>query len=107
MLRDLSTTNTDTSIAIRRSRPEDAGPIWLLSLLDTRPMPPAPYLVAEIEGELVAAISLATEAVVADPFRRTADAVALLRLRAAQLGGESEIGERRTRRRLLRPAPAA
>jgi hypothetical protein len=43
-------------------------------------------------------VSLASGAVVADPFRFTGDAVAILRLRAAQVGMTSELAERRTHR---------
>jgi hypothetical protein len=41
---------------------------------------------AEMDGRLLAAISVADGAVVADPFTRSAAAVELLRLRARQLG---------------------
>ncbi len=42
-------------------------------------------LVAEIEGEVVAAVSLADGASIADPFSRTDELRSLLELRAAQL----------------------
>ena len=44
-----------------------------------------PFLVAELSGEIVAAMSLATGAIVANPFRRTLEASDLLRLRAGQI----------------------
>ena len=50
-------------------------------------MPPAPLLLAESDGEVVAALSTVTGDVVTDPFRATADLVELLRLRSAQLHG--------------------
>jgi hypothetical protein len=40
---------------------------------------------AELDGRLMAAISLTDGNVVADPFHRTADLVALLRVRATQV----------------------
>jgi hypothetical protein len=49
-------------------------------------MPAGPFLVAELGGEIVAARSLSTGGVVADPFRLTSDIVAMLRLRAGQTG---------------------
>lgn len=42
---------------------------------------------AEVDGRLLAALSLDDGAVVADPFRPSSAAVELLRLRARQLGG--------------------
>jgi hypothetical protein len=45
-------------------------------------------LLALVEAERVAALSLYDERVVANPFAGTHDAVALLRLRAAHLLGE-------------------
>jgi hypothetical protein len=70
-------------------------------------------LVAEADGTLVAARSLATGATIADPFRPTADVTALLALRAAALtnggtaAGRRGIVERlglRARRVASRPA---
>ncbi len=65
---------------------------------------------AEVDGRLVAAVSLLDAGVIADPFQPTAAAVELLRLRARQLRGETP----RPRRRRLRlsamrrrPAPAS
>jgi hypothetical protein len=46
---------------------------------------------AEVEGKLVAAISLADGEVIADPFRPTAATVELLELRARQLGGSTAV----------------
>src|SRR3989442_759033 len=98
--------STTAPIAIRRSAPGDGDRIRLLARLDDRRIPAGPCLVAEIEDEMVAALSLVTGAAVSDPFRPTADALALLHLRAAQLGVVPALAGR-PRRRLLRPAPAA
>jgi hypothetical protein len=69
--------------------------------LDTRPVPPGPHLVAEREGRIEAAISLGTRELIANPFSRTADLCALLRLRAAELAAAAEpdapIGDLRPR----------
>jgi hypothetical protein len=54
--------------------------------------------VAEVAGEIEAAVSLSNGAVVANPFRLTSDAVAMLRLRAAQVGDGGELTERRRTR---------
>ena len=52
-------------------------------------------------------MSLSSGAVIADPFRRTADAVDLLRLRAAQIAErEQAVTARRSRTELKRAALA-
>jgi len=56
-----------------------------LAGLDGHPLPAGPHLVAEVDGSPVAALSLPTGTAVADPFRRSAGLVELLRVRAGQL----------------------
>jgi hypothetical protein len=73
------------SVLVRRAAPRDDARIRTLARLDDRRLPGGPFIVAELGGEIVAALSLKTRAVVADPFRRTADAGALLRMRADQI----------------------
>ncbi len=74
-----------SEIAIRSARPGDAAEIRRLAHLVDRTVPAAPMLVAETDGTVVAALSTSSNEVVTDPFRATADLVALLRLRSAQL----------------------
>jgi hypothetical protein len=93
------TSTTSESVLMRRASSSDTARIRLLARLDDRRMPAGPFLVAELGGEIVAARSLSTGAVVADPFRLTADAVAMLALRASQIGPSSELGARRAARR--------
>jgi hypothetical protein len=76
---------SDPPLTIRSSRHADRGAIARVAQLDSQWPPREPLLVAEVGDEIVAALSLETDAVVANPFKRTADAVALLRLRAEQL----------------------
>jgi hypothetical protein len=52
-------------------------------------------LVAEVEGSVLAAISIAGGEVLADPFSRTAELRSLLELRAAQLRRRDRIRHRR------------
>jgi hypothetical protein len=72
------------AVTIRRAVAADARALERLAQLDCGRVPAGEVLVAEVGGELLAAVSVASGAVVADPFRRTADIVALLRVRAAQ-----------------------
>src|SRR3954469_25251544 len=70
-----------TAISIRPARSDDFTSLWSVATLDSAVLPPEPLMVAEEDGQMVAALSLASGDAVADPFRRTAEAVALLKLR--------------------------
>ena len=72
------TTPLSTTIQIRSASAADARTIARLAALDsTRPFSGA-ALIAEIDGEPQAAMSLDTGKVVADPFARTAELVDML-----------------------------
>ncbi len=73
------------SIAIRPARQDDYVALWSVASLDSAVVPPEPLLVAETDGEIVAALSLESGEAIADPFQRTAEAIALLEARADQL----------------------
>jgi hypothetical protein len=101
----MSTTPTTTeAVLMRRATADDAARIRTLARLDDKRMPAGPFLLAEVGGGIVAARSLSTGTVIADPFRLTSDIVAMLRVRAAQV---SELDERRERRNSFRYAVAA
>lgn len=84
---------------MRRATAADSARIWELARLDDKRLPAGPFLVAELGGEIEAAVSLSSGTVVANPFCLTADAVAMLRLRAAQVNHRGEPTEHRARRR--------
>jgi hypothetical protein len=63
----------------------DESALLRLAERDSSVVPAGRVLAAETCGRLVAAISLETRTVIADPFLATADAVELLRRRAAQI----------------------
>ena len=75
-------TSTSPSITLRPATAADEPWLVRLAALDSRPLPDGNLLVAERDGQIVAAVAPATLEVVADPFRRTADAVTLLRQHA-------------------------
>jgi hypothetical protein len=89
------TTILHDGISIRRLGPGDRDEVDRLVQLDSRPRPEGELLGVEIEGRLLAAISLATGDSIADPFSRTGELRALLELRAAQLRRRSSDGRRR------------
>ena len=71
-------------ISIRPVHRDDYVALWSVAALDSALVPAEPLLVAEADGEIVAALSLAGGESIAHPFRPTAETVALLRLRASQ-----------------------
>jgi hypothetical protein len=95
------------SVTIRHAFPDDALALVRLAALDSSKVPPRPLLVAEMDGEVRAALSMRDGAVIADPFYRTAAAVQLLRARAEQLAAELAASQRPRRRTRLGPARAA
>jgi hypothetical protein len=74
-----------SSLTLRFASTADAEAIERLAQLDSRRAPSGPVLVAEVGGELWAALSLDDHHAVADPFRPTGELVALLAERARQI----------------------
>jgi hypothetical protein len=89
----LGMTSSVDNLTIRRATSGDGAALERLARLDSRRPTAAPHLVADADGRLVAALSLADGSAVADPFVRSAPAVDLLRERARQLARD----ERRAR----------
>jgi hypothetical protein len=73
-----------SEITIREARDADSSGIRRLAALDDRAVPRGAALIAFVDGRLAAARSVSRGETVADPFIRTADAIALLDLRARQ-----------------------
>jgi hypothetical protein len=88
------------AVGLRLAGADDAHLLARLAALDDAPALQGRVLLALIDGEAVAALSLLDGRVLANPFIATSEAVALLRLRSEHLSG------RRAHRRLrsiLRP----
>jgi hypothetical protein len=77
--------NLGPTVVIRAARGSDGPVLRRLAALDSSELPAGDLLVAEADGTLVAAMAIESGEHVADPFRRTADVLALLSLRAARL----------------------
>jgi hypothetical protein len=86
------------ALVIRPAYPDDATALERLARLDSQRPLPGPFVVAERDGRLLAALSTPDGRTIADPFTPTADLVALLRLHAA------DTARSRGRRELLRRA---
>jgi hypothetical protein len=83
---------TENTLTIRPADLADLAGLDRLAALDSASPPTGEVLVAEVGGELWAAISVETGAAIADPFRPSGDLVELLRHAS---------GERRASRRSL------
>jgi hypothetical protein len=90
---------SDPAVELRPARADDDAVVRDLAALDDAAPLEGPALLAIVGGKAVAAIALADERVVANPFVPTAHAVSLLRLRASHLSPVS----RRHRRRIHLP----
>ena len=73
------------TLTLRHAVPADADELDRLAQLDSRRAPRGVVLVAEVGGELWAAISLDDMHAVSDPFRPAGELLALLVARARQL----------------------
>ena len=79
------------SVAVRLARPDDEAAIWRIAALDGRKAPRGQVLVAEADGEVIAALSVTDGDRAADPFRWTSDVMALMEMRAEQLAGAGAV----------------
>jgi hypothetical protein len=86
---------------------DDERSLHRLAALDSTPVAPAPpLLVAEVEGELKAALSLSDGGTIADPFYASAELVSLLRAHADQAGARGLRPQAPRRWRRLAPSSA-
>lgn len=70
--------SADSTVTVRRSREDDAPGLRDLADLDSARLPAGVMLIAEVDGELRAAVSLDGRSVIADPFHHTRHLVDLL-----------------------------
>jgi hypothetical protein len=83
-------------VLIRYSRDEDWPALERLGALNGRTLAAGSFLLAEVDGELVAAAPLdLDEEPLSDPFRPTASLLELLRLRADQVRSSRDVLARR------------
>ena len=93
-------TSLNSPITIRLATPDDYLALTRLAALDSADsIPPGRVLLAEVDGELNAAISLHDGSAIADPFQPTLHLLDLLRTRAAEA---ADRGDARRQRRLLK-----
>ena len=95
---------SNNQITLRTVRPGDEGLMRRLAQLDSAAALTGRPLIAEIDGEAVAAYSPEEGRSVANPFRHTADAVELLQARARLLAGAATESRRAVARSVRLPA---
>jgi len=79
-------------LVLRRSASWDTDALARLAQLDSAPRPTGAMLVAELDGEIVAAVPFDGGRAIADPFRPTAAIVELLHARTRLLAGAAPVG---------------
>jgi hypothetical protein len=75
---------SSADLTLRHATAADDAGLTRLAALDSSRVPSGELLVAELDGTLVAAMSIDTGAVIADPFEHTAGIVESLRIRASR-----------------------
>jgi hypothetical protein len=73
---------SSASLTLRHATAADQASLARLAALDSSRVPSGELLVAELDGRLVAALSVDTGAAIADPFEHTATIVDSLRVQA-------------------------
>jgi hypothetical protein len=73
------------SYTIRLATDTDAETLRKLAQVDSQPPLEGAVIIGELHGEAVAALSLADDRTIADPFRPTAHLLATMRVRAQGL----------------------
>jgi hypothetical protein len=95
------------NVTVRRSASGDELELGRLAALDSASPPRGPALIAEADSRMLAALPLGSGRAIADPFEPTAELVALLELRRAQIDSAGAHSDRPGRlRALLRGRPS-
>jgi hypothetical protein len=95
---------TDSPITIRHAGPHDLEALRRLAQRDSSAVPDGELLIALVDGETRAAISLANGEIIADPFHRTEELVRMLTVRGSQLHGETRQRQRASSSPVVRRA---
>jgi hypothetical protein len=97
------TATATATIMIRPAYADDRTALARLAAIDSSTVPAEPMLLAEVDDELRAAVSLADGSEIADPFFPTLDLVELLHTHAAALRAGHSSRRRHRPARRLRP----
>jgi hypothetical protein len=109
MNQDMHPDNDRINVTIRALGARDVAQVKRLAQRDSSREPRGELLGAEVDGQLLAAVSTTTGDVIADPFQPTAALVETLRRRASQTNGDTRgrvrglLSRRSTERRAALP----
>ena len=81
----------DAPVTIRHASSADLPALERLAALDSHRIPSGELYVGEVDGRLLAAVSIDTGGVIADPFEHTAAIIDLLRVRATTTRPETPL----------------
>jgi hypothetical protein len=90
--------DSGAEICLRLATSRDDAALVQLAQLSGRVKVPGPWVIAEVDGQLCAAVPLAGGEPLGDPFRPMAELQALLSLRAKQLRGDERLPRSKIRR---------
>ncbi len=93
--RDTIEPQAERDVTVRLAAYSDSPALLRLAGLDSAVLPGGPLVLAEVGGEVVAALALESRRAIADPFRHTAALLEMLNLRAEQIRRESRAPARR------------
>ncbi|HSI81065.1 MAG TPA: hypothetical protein VK919_10475 [Solirubrobacterales bacterium] len=82
-----SRTDPGLPVVVRAAAEADAEALRRLAEIDSAPLPGGRVIVAEVGGEIRAAVSVDDGRAISNPFERSAEVAALAEMRAAQLRG--------------------
>ena len=103
-----SAPTVDQPVSLRLCCVHDDDALDRLAVLEGRPVPTGRFVLAEVNGRVVAALPLGGGEPLADPFQPTAHLLPLLRLRASQLeqrqSRRSVVAAKAIAARMLHPA---
>jgi hypothetical protein len=94
------------TVVIRMAHTGDESALRRLAVIDSAEALETPVAIAEVDGEIRAALSLWDASSIADPFFPTADLVELLRDHSRRLRARAERVRAPRRRLMARPARA-
>lgn len=99
------TASPNSIVTLRPATVDDASTLARLAELDSAEVPSGTLLLAIVDGTPLAALSVETGAVIADPFSPTIDLVAVLQERATRIRHVSNCNGAGRRERLPAGSP--
>ena len=93
----LQSVPTSADVVIRYARPDEADALATLAQLDSSRVPRGDVIVADVQGELWAAVSVEDGHAVANPFRPSGELTFRLSERAREIHGAGRDWTRRPR----------